>query len=99
MLLYATGLLIGHRLQAELALVSADVKLIVLPPPCPLPLQPTDFSRADELIERAHRDARRYLRSHAPASTPLPRKATRPRGSGAGEATRRLRLAADEPAS
>lgn len=53
----------------------------------------------DELIERARRDARRYLRSRQPASTPLPRKTTRARRSGAGEATRRLKLAADEPAS
>jgi NTE family protein len=73
MLLYATGLLIGHRLQAELAHLGPAVDLVVLPPPCPLPVQPTDFSRADELIERARRDARRYLRPHDAASERLRR--------------------------
>jgi NTE family protein len=65
MLLYATGLLIGRRLQAELASVSPSIDLVVLPPPCPLPVQPTDFSHADELIKRARRDTRRYLEARA----------------------------------
>jgi NTE family protein len=68
MLLYATGLLIGHRWQAELNLLDPAVDLVALPPPCPLAVQPTDFSRADELIERARRDARRYLSSRDAAS-------------------------------
>jgi NTE family protein len=77
MLLYATGLLIGHRWQAELGLLDPGVDVVVLPPPCPLPVQPTDFSRADELIEGARRDARRYLRSSGIASPRLPARPRR----------------------
>jgi NTE family protein len=82
MLLYATGLLIGRRLQAELALASTSVDLRVLPPPCPLPVQPTDFSRADELIKRGRREARRYLQARAFNDTRGVRR--RPLGSAPG---------------
>jgi NTE family protein len=75
MLLHATNLLIGHRLQAELAHVSPTVDVIVLPPPCPLAVQPTDFSRAEELINRSRVDARRFLRAH----TAGPERLRRPR--------------------
>jgi NTE family protein len=88
MLLYATSLLIGHRLQADLAQVSPAVEVFVLPPPCPLEVQPTDFSRADELIKRARRDSHNYLEAHGPrperlrrprtSRTRLPRSAMRP---------------------
>jgi NTE family protein len=73
MLLYATSLLIGHRLQADLARVSSTVEVFVLPPPCPLEVQPTDFSRADELIKRARHDSERYLDAHAPGRSRLRR--------------------------
>lgn len=33
----------------------------MLPPPCPLSVQPVDFSHAGELIERALSDSRAYL--------------------------------------
>ncbi len=36
-------------------------RLIVLPPPCPLAVQPIDFSQADRLIERSLSDARAFL--------------------------------------
>jgi NTE family protein len=65
MLLYATGLLIGRRLGTDIAEVAHSVDLAVLPPPCPLAVQPTDFSHADALIERARADAQRYLRRRA----------------------------------
>ena len=37
------------------------MRLIVLPPPCPLGVQPIDFGHADELIGRALSDAREFL--------------------------------------
>jgi NTE family protein len=62
MLLYATTLLVHARLAHEIAALGADQdRVTVLPPPCPLSVQPTDFSRADELIEQARADARRFL--------------------------------------
>jgi hypothetical protein len=35
--------------------------LIVMPPPCPLNIQPIDFAHADELIDVALLDARDFL--------------------------------------
>jgi NTE family protein len=67
MLIQATSLLIGHRFVADLAELSRFAELVVLPPPCPLDVQPTDFGRADELIERARSDARRFLARRASA--------------------------------
>jgi NTE family protein len=61
MLLYATHLLIGQRLASELAGLDARADIVVLPPPCPLRVQPTDFSHADELIEQGRTDARALL--------------------------------------
>jgi NTE family protein len=82
MLLYATSLLIAHRLQAELAHVSPAVKVVVLPPPCPLAVQPTDFSHAAELINRARRDAERHLEADdAPSRRLRGPHTTRPRSS------------------
>jgi NTE family protein len=84
MLLYATGLLIGHRLQAELALVSPAVDVVVLPLPCPLHVQPTDFSHADELIDRGRRDARSYLRAREVGPERLRRRRAVPRRPAKG---------------
>ena len=69
MLLYATGLLIGRRLVEETATIPRGVDLTILPPPCPLTVQPTDFGHADTLIAQARRDARRHLKARysAPA--------------------------------
>lgn len=62
MLLYATGLLVGRRLHFDLATAVAGAEVIVLPPPCPLNVQPIDFSHANTLIVRARREAERHLR-------------------------------------
>jgi len=35
----------------------------VLPPPCPITVQPSDFSRADCLIEEGYVEAMRFLAS------------------------------------
>src|SRR4051794_29330367 len=47
MLVYATGLLVGRRLSHDIATLDGTVRVTVLPPPCPLSVQPTDFSHAD----------------------------------------------------
>ena len=59
--LYASGLLVGRRLALEMSVVHRGIRVHVIPPPCPLPIQPTDFSHADSLIERGRAEARRYL--------------------------------------
>jgi NTE family protein len=61
MTLNALSLLTQSRLVADIELHRGEVKLVVLPPPCPLSIQPIDFSKADSLIRRAHDDARAFF--------------------------------------
>jgi NTE family protein len=61
MLLHAMSLLIQQRLHLEVELYRDQCRLVVLPPPCPLEVQPIDFSHADELIGQALTDSRSYL--------------------------------------
>lgn len=61
MILYASGVLIGNRLAADMQTMPSGVEVTVLPAPCPLPVQPIDFGQADLLIERGLAGARSYL--------------------------------------
>jgi NTE family protein len=61
MALHALTLLTQSRLIADVELHRDNAKLVVLPPPCPLGIQPIDFGHADELIERSLGDARAFL--------------------------------------
>lgn len=61
MLLHAMSLLIQQRLHIEIELYRDRARLVVLPPPCPLRVQPIDFSHAGELIEQALADGRAFL--------------------------------------
>jgi NTE family protein len=61
MALHALTLLTQSRLIADVELHRDNAKLVVLPPPCPLGIQPIDFGHADELIERSLADARAFL--------------------------------------
>lgn len=63
MLLHSMTLLLQRRLIMEIELLKDRTRLIVLPPPCPLSVQPIEFSRARELIDRALEDSRRFLDS------------------------------------
>jgi hypothetical protein len=64
MTLHAMTLLVQHRLEAEIEALADTVPLHVLPPPCHLAVQPIDFSRADELIDRSLADAKAFLDVH-----------------------------------
>jgi NTE family protein len=57
MALQAMSLFLQQRLAADIEALRDDPRLIVLPPACPIALQPTDFSHAEELIERAYLEA------------------------------------------
>jgi NTE family protein len=59
--LHALSLLTQRRLVDDIDRHRTDAQLIVLPPPCPLGIQPIDFAHADELVERALHDARDFL--------------------------------------
>jgi NTE family protein len=59
--LHALSLLTQRCLVDDIDDHRTDAHLIVLPPPCPLAIQPLDFAHADELVERALHDARDFL--------------------------------------
>ena len=65
MLVHATELMLSQRFTAEVASVAAGVDVVVLPPPCPIDVQPMDFGHAEVLITRAAVDARAFLRDRA----------------------------------
>jgi NTE family protein len=61
MALHAISLLTHRRLIDDIERHRADAHLIVMPPPCPLNIQPIDFAHADELIDVGLLDAREFL--------------------------------------
>jgi NTE family protein len=61
MALHALSLLTQRRLIEDIESHRDGTKLVVLPPPCPLSIQPIDFGQADMLIERAYADACEFL--------------------------------------
>src|SRR5919202_4859617 len=79
MLVYATGLMVSQRFAAEIASLDGGVDVVVLPPPCPLDVQPTDFAHADSLMTQAEANARELLSGRAPAVVPLRRERRRRR--------------------
>jgi NTE family protein len=65
MLIHATSLLVAQRFTAE-ALTLMDARVRILPPPCPIRVQPTDFGHAADLIARAHDSAAAFLDDERP---------------------------------
>ena len=61
MFIHATNLLVHRRLVDDIERYRDDAELIVLPPPCPIRVQPMDFSHAESLIEGALDESRRFL--------------------------------------
>ncbi|HEU4979157.1 MAG TPA: patatin-like phospholipase family protein [Solirubrobacteraceae bacterium] len=61
MALHALSLLTQRRLMDDIERHRDDTKLVVLPPPCPLSVQPIDFGHAQALIDRAYADACEFL--------------------------------------
>jgi NTE family protein len=59
--LHAVSLLTQRRLIDDIKRHQNDARMIVVPPPCPLSIQPIDFAHADKLISRALTDAREFL--------------------------------------
>jgi NTE family protein len=61
MLVHAVSLLINERLVRDIERYSTQVELIVLPPPCPQTVLPSDFDHAEELIAEGYELARQAL--------------------------------------
>ena len=73
MSVHAFNLLLHARLRHEIRALRERAKLIVLPPPGPLTVRPTDFSRSDELIRAGLENARQALEQSQPESAPTER--------------------------
>ena len=71
MALHAVSLLTQRRLIDDIERHRHDVKLVVLPPPCPLAITPIDFAHASLLIDRAYRDACEFLDSGGAERPPI----------------------------
>jgi NTE family protein len=55
MLVHAVTLLLNQRLAEDIERFSHTAELIVLPPPCPLGVLPSDFRHAEQLIEQGYK--------------------------------------------
>ena len=65
MVVQATSLMVSHRLAEESLRYAAGSGVTILPPPCPIDVQPMDFGHAEELMTRAEADAHAFLRRRA----------------------------------
>jgi NTE family protein len=72
MLLHAMSLLVMRRLLVEVEALRDRAELIVLPPPCPQPITPIDFSHADQLIRRGYEGSRDHLAALATGRAQVP---------------------------
>lgn len=61
--LHALNLLVMQQLQKDVARLSAQAQLVIVPPLCPLTVTPYDFSQSAKLIRRAEAATRLWLRS------------------------------------
>ena len=71
MALHALTLLAQSRLIADIENHRDHARLVVMPPPCPLAIQPTDFAHAEELIGRSLEDARAFLDRRGAEGAPI----------------------------
>lgn len=87
--LQALTLLTHNRLVTEIehhrSRAHGDVRLVVLPPPCPLAVSPLDFSQAQRLIDRARHDAEAFLDGGGADRAPVRMRAHRHDSASTGK--------------
>ncbi|GAW49230.1 MULTISPECIES: patatin-like phospholipase family protein [unclassified Nocardioides] len=66
--LLAANLVIHQRLSLDVERYAGRVDLRVVPPLCPIAIAPTDFSQADDLINRSYEHTRAWLSGPAAGS-------------------------------
>ena len=72
MALHALSLLISRQLIVDIERLAGTVALRVVPPLCPLETTPADFSRANELMDRAAESTRDWLEKGGLDRTAIP---------------------------
>ena len=75
MVVQATSLMVAHRFASDAAAFAGRADITIVPPPCPIDVQPMDFGHADELITRAEAGARAFLEKRGAQVVPLRRPA------------------------
>jgi NTE family protein len=70
--LHAITLLIAHQMVRDLTELAGKVDVFTVPSLCPLDASPYDFSRADELIERAAENTRQWIKAGGLARPEIP---------------------------
>ena len=65
--------MVSHRLAEESLRYAGDAGVTILPPPCPIDVQPMDFGHAEDLMTRADAEARAFLEQRAGRVVPLRR--------------------------
>ncbi|HEY1634418.1 MAG TPA: patatin-like phospholipase family protein [Acidimicrobiales bacterium] len=73
MAVQASNMLVHSRLRHEINSLRNQARLVVLPPPWPLNVLPSDFSHADELIRAGLTNAREALMHSDPGGAPTDR--------------------------
>jgi NTE family protein len=82
MVVQATSLMVSQRLAEESLRYARDTGVTILPPPCPIAVQPMDFGHAGELMQRAEAEARAFLQERAGRVVSLRRPALDLRATG-----------------
>jgi NTE family protein len=77
MLIHAITLLVNQRVTEDIETFSANAELIVLPPPCPVDVLPSDFSQTDQLMGKGYELASEALSDPDPARHWTPRSLER----------------------
>lgn len=77
MLIHAITLLVNQRLAEDIERFSSNAELIVLPPPCPVDVLPSDFGHADRLIKQSYELAGAVLDHPDPSGYWTPRSLER----------------------
>lgn len=69
--LHALSLAIEQRLALDALAYAQDVALWVVPPLCPISVAPTDFTQANDLIQRAYKQTETWLKARSEERTRL----------------------------
>ena len=70
--LHAITLLIANQMVRDLKELAGEVEVFTVPNLCPLNISPYDFSYADQLIERAADNTRRWIKEGGLTQSRIP---------------------------